>query len=87
MNRNNQNIEIDDKKVFLSHYELSDIIMSEFIPIALTTTVLAPINRLKICLQTMSKMSINQNEKTYRPINLASSKKILNILFIIIRNH
>ncbi len=76
MNRNiNEHMELDDKKVFLSHYELTEKLKNEFIPIALTTTILAPINRIKICLQTMSMMSINQNEKTNKPRNLASSKR------------
>jgi hypothetical protein len=78
MNQNNQNIQLDDKKIFLSHLELSDKLISDFIPIALTTSLLGPVNRIKICLQTMSMMSISQKEKTFSPRNLAKSKNILN---------
>lgn len=79
MNLNNKNT--DDNKSFLSHSELTEKLITDFIPIALTTTVLAPINRLKICLQTMSMISINQNEKTFKPRNLTSSNKINSKIF------
>jgi len=83
MNRNNnQSIASHNEKVFLSHYELTESIKNEYIPIAMTTTILAPINRIKICLQTMHMMSINQNEKVFKPRNLTRSK-ILSILIII----
>jgi hypothetical protein len=70
---NKPNID-NNRKVFLSHSELTDKLMSDYIPVALTTSVLAPINRIKICLQTMSMMSITPNEKTFRVRNLARSK-------------
>ena len=70
----NQDIEYN-QKVFISHSELSDKLLTDFIPVALTTTLLAPINRIKICLQTMSMMSISPNEKTFSARNLARSMK------------
>ncbi len=72
MNRNNE-FNREKEKNFLSNAELSAMLMNEFFPIALTTTVLAPINRLKICLQTMSMISISSSEKTYSSRNLAIS--------------
>jgi len=71
---NTPNID-NNRRVFLSHIELSDKLMNDFIPVALTTSLLAPINRIKICLQTMSMMSISPNEKTFRTRNLVRSKK------------
>ena len=70
---NKPNID-NNGKVFLSHTELTVKLMSDFIPVALTTSLLAPLNRIKICLQTMSMMSITPNEKTFRVRNLAKSK-------------
>jgi hypothetical protein len=87
MNRNNNEaIESQNEKVFLSHYELTESIKNEFFPIAMTTTILAPINRIKICLQTMHMMSINQNEKVFKPRNLTKSK-ILSIIIIKFRTN
>jgi hypothetical protein len=43
-------------------------------PLASTITVLAPLNRMKIIIQTYPLISINENEKVYRPLSLVSSK-------------
>ena len=87
MNRNyNQEIESHNEKAFLSNYELTESLKNQYIPIAITTTILAPINRIKICLQTMHMMSINQNEKVFKPPNLTRSK-ILSIKIFTIRTY
>jgi hypothetical protein len=65
---------ITEKRIFISNKLIAHTFHKEFLPLALTTTFFAPVNRIKICLQNMKLMSINESEKVYRPSHLIQSK-------------
>jgi solute carrier family 25 (adenine nucleotide translocator) protein 4/5/6/31 len=67
-----------NQKLIFSHSDLFRLIYTDFLPTALTTTILAPFNRAKILLQNMKLISINDELKTYRPINLFPSIVYIN---------
>jgi hypothetical protein len=62
------------KKILISNKVIANTFNKEFIPLVLATTFFAPINRIKICLQNMTLMSINESEKVYRTSHLIQSK-------------
>ena len=63
----------NNKKLFISNETLKQTFSHEFLPIAITTSILAPLNRIKIILQTNRLISINESDKVYKPSRLTAS--------------
>jgi hypothetical protein len=59
---------------YLSHSDFSKLFKLEFLPIALTVTVLAPLDRLRNLMQTMKMISMNEHDKVYKANRLTVSK-------------
>lgn len=66
--------EPNNQKRLISNQVLINNFSSNFLPTAITLTILAPFNRLKLILQTIQLSSINQQEKVYKPSYLLPSK-------------
>ena len=75
--QNKKNIgEIYDGKLYITNQDIQKYLLASFIPLALTTTIFAPFDRIKTILQTMYLISIRKSEKIYKPKQLAISKNI-----------
>ena len=72
----------DNKKILISNELLTRTFSRDFVPVALATTFLAPLNRIKIILQNMKLISINESDKIYKPTTLLQSN-IYNLLTIL----
>lgn len=68
----NNNLE---EKYLITNEILFQTFTKDFLPAAFTATALAPLNRIKILLQTMPLIAINEREKIYKPTTLMSSKE------------
>jgi hypothetical protein len=80
MKENNDSSFINkETKKYLSNKVLIKTLDNDFIPLALATTILSPLNRIKICLQNMNMISIAESEKVYKTRILAESKLNPNI--------
>ena len=66
-------IPITQEKIYISNELVLKTFFNDFLPLCVTSTLLAPINRLKICSQNMSMISIIESEKVYNPWKLAES--------------
>ena len=64
-----------DNKTLLTSKNLYNHLIKDFLPIAITTTILAPIERLKLILQTINLMSIQDKNLN---INILSKSKKMN---------
>jgi hypothetical protein len=53
-----------NEKLYLTATSIKQHLIQDFIPISLTTSVLAPLNRMKIILQLNPMISIIEVEKT-----------------------
>jgi hypothetical protein len=75
---NKKNIgEIYNGKLYITKQDMQKYILNSFLPIAITTTIFAPLDRLKTILQSIDLISIRKSEKVYKPKQLAISKKFL----------
>lgn len=66
---NKSNIEVGqiyDSNLYISQSDIRNYIAKTFLPIAVTTTIFAPLERTKTILQTMDLMSIRSSEKIYK---------------------
>ncbi len=61
-------------KILITNKTLVNTFFKDFIPVAMATTFLAPLNRIKICLQNMKLISINETEKVFKPSALIQSR-------------
>jgi hypothetical protein len=52
-------------------------LFQNFLPLVGASTILAPIERMKIIFQTMKLMSINESEKIYKTFHIGRSKLIV----------
>jgi hypothetical protein len=66
MDKNNDNL--------ITSSNLYKNISQHFISLAITSTLFAPVERMKLVLQTMKLMSINDHEKVYKLSHLSRSK-------------
>ena len=57
---------IYDSNLYISKSDIKDYLSKHFLPIAITTTILAPLERTKTILQTMDLMSLRSSEKIYK---------------------
>jgi hypothetical protein len=73
----------ESTKIYLSNKILIKTFDHDFTPVAFVTTLLAPLNRIKICLQNMNMISILDSDKIYKTRILAESKIFSNIIGII----
>jgi hypothetical protein len=75
---NNNNINKLDKskenKLHITNQTLSNTYSHDFTPMIITTSILAPLNRIKIILQTNRLISIDHSQKVNRASLLAASK-------------
>lgn len=67
------NFDNSTNSLIISNQVLKDTFSHQFLPLAITATLLAPLNRLKIILQTNRLLSINEREKVYKPYALSAS--------------
>jgi hypothetical protein len=67
-----------DKGLLLTGSNVYKYLFQNFIPLAITSTLLAPIERIKIILQTMKLMSIRDSEKVYGINQLSRSNSYIN---------
>lgn len=63
-----------ENNLYVSYSNLYNKLFQNFIPLAITSTILAPITRMKIILQNNKLISINEHEKVYKPRILIKSK-------------
>lgn len=59
---------------FLKLGDVSTHLIKDFLPIALTSTIVAPLTRAKTILQTMNLISINEKYKTFKVRKLMMRK-------------
>ncbi len=55
-----------DSNLYISNTDVKNYLGKNFLPIAITTTLFAPLERTKTILQTMDLMSIRSSEKVYK---------------------
>lgn len=70
-----------DSTLYITNTDIQEFVINNFLPIAITTTIFAPLERTKIILQTMDLMSIKSSEKVYKFRFLFPSKKIFFLFF------
>jgi hypothetical protein len=74
-NNNKINIgEIYNGNLYITKQDIQKYLFYSFFPIAISTTIFAPFERIKTILQTIDLISIRKSEKVYRPKELAISK-------------
>jgi hypothetical protein len=64
-----------DSNLYISNTDVKNYLGKNFLPIAITTTLFAPLERTKTILQTMDLMSIRSSEKVYKLRLLLPSNK------------
>ncbi len=57
----------------ISNELLKKTFTHEFLPVAITYSLLAPLNRIKNILQTNRLIAISEREKVYKPYDLTKS--------------
>jgi hypothetical protein len=62
---------------YLTRENFYKYIIKDYVPIAIAATILAPLERLKIILQTYKLMSLQEHEKNLRVNTLTRSKNKL----------
>jgi hypothetical protein len=62
-----------EKDYLLTSSNIYKFLFQNYVPLALTSTLLAPLERMKIVLQTMKLMSIRETEKVYKISTLTRS--------------
>ena len=55
-----------DSNLYISKTDVKNFLGKNFLPIAITTTLFAPLERTKTILQTMDLMSLRSSEKVYK---------------------
>lgn len=76
-NNNSNHVEVGkvyDSNLYISKTDVKNYLGNNFIPIAVTTTLFAPLERTKTILQTMDLMSLRSSEKVYNFRTLFPSK-------------
>jgi len=71
------NIEIGviyDSNLYISKKDVQQYLGKNFLPIAITTTIFAPLERTKTILQTIDMMSLRSSEKVFKFKKLFPSK-------------
>ncbi len=82
-NKNKQNSnqaevgKVYDSNLYISKTDVKNYLGKNFLPIAITTTLFAPLERTKTILQTMDLMSLRSSEKVYKLRILFPSKQTL----------
>lgn len=64
-----------DSNLYISNTDVKNYLATNFIPIAITSTLFAPLERTKTILQTMDLMSLRSSEKVYKFRLLFSSNR------------
>ena len=67
-----------DSNLYISKTDVKNYLGKNFLPIAITTTLFAPLERTKTILQTMDLMSLRSSEKVYKLKVLFPSKQAFN---------
>lgn len=63
-----------DSNLYISKTDVKNYLSKNFLPIVITTTLFAPLERTKTILQTMDLMSLRSSEKVYKFSVLFPSK-------------
>lgn len=69
----NENIKNDKKNLLISNELILKTFNKDFAPVALATSFFAPLNRIKLILQTNKLISINDSEKVLKLSPLVQS--------------
>lgn len=82
---NPNNVEVGvvlDSNLYISKKDIQQYLGKNFLPIAITTTIFAPLERTKTILQTIDMMSLRSSEKVFKFKHLFPSiNKISFIIF------